>query len=74
MVTPLFYDDMMVHTQSHDYPIIITEQCGVSIDGSHQPSLATRITPYIQGQQVLIVSNETIAPLYLQPLQDKSLK
>lgn len=71
MVTPLFYDDMMVHTQSHDYPIIITEQCGVSIDGSHQPSLATRITPYIQGQQVLIVSNETIAPLYLQPLQDK---
>ncbi len=28
---------------------------------------ATLVKPYIQGKQVLIVTNETIAPLYLEP-------
>ena len=28
------------------------------------------ITPHIRGQQVLIVSNETVAPLYLKPLKE----
>lgn len=27
------------------------------------------LTPYIKGNQVLIVSNETVAPLYLEPLK-----
>lgn len=28
------------------------------------------LTPHIQGRQICIVTNETIAPLYLSPLQD----
>lgn len=50
--------NLTVHTQSHDYPIIITSQC----------DMATEIAPYIKGNQVMIVSNETVAPLYLKPL------
>ncbi len=61
MVTPLFLDGLTVHTQSHDYPIVITE---TSI-------MAMQISTYIKGQQVLIVTNETVAPLYLQALQDQ---
>ncbi|WP_350560321.1 3-dehydroquinate synthase [Psychrobacter sp. CAL346-MNA-CIBAN-0220] len=59
MTTPQFDSSLTVHTQSHDYPIIITAK---SI-------MAEQIAPYISGQQVLIVTNETVAPLYLQPLQ-----
>ena len=59
MTTPLFNDGLTVNTQSHDYPIVITAKS----------TMATQIAPYISGQQVLIVTNETIAPLYLQPLQ-----
>ena len=59
MAMPLFNDGLTVHTQSHDYPIVITEQC----------NMAASIAPYITGQQVLIVTNDTVAPLYLQPLQ-----
>lgn len=64
MATPLFNDGLTVHTQSHDYPIVITEQC----------DMAASIAPYIKGQQVLIVTNDTIAPLYLQPLQQQLAK
>ncbi len=28
------------------------------------------LAPYIRGRQVMVVSNETVAPLYLQPVQD----
>ena len=61
MTTPQFHDGLTVHTQSHDYPIIITEQC----------NMAAEVAPYISGQQVLIVTNETVAPLYLQSLQEQ---
>lgn len=64
MARSLFHDSLIVHAQSHDYPIVITEKS--SADNS---SMATQTTPYISGQQVLIVTNDTVAPLYLQPLQ-----
>ena len=66
MATPLFYESLTVHTQSHDYPIVITEKAS-----TEKSILATQITPYIKGNQVLIVSNNTVAPLYLQPLQEQ---
>lgn len=50
--------NLTVHTQSHDYPIVITSQC----------DMAAEITPYIKGQQVMIVTNTTVEKLYLQPL------
>ncbi len=49
---------LMVQTQSHHYPIKISSHCQMAAD----------ITPYIQGKQVMIVTNGTVAPLYLQPL------
>ena len=61
MAAPLFNAELIVHTQSHDYPIAIAEQCDI----------ATSIAPYISGQQVLIVTNDTVAPLYLQRLQEQ---
>lgn len=50
---------LIVHTQSHDYPIFIT--AGVN--------MAAEVKPYIKGKQVLIVTNDTIADIYLEPLQ-----
>lgn len=50
---------LIVKTRSHDYPIVIGEGLLENFDFS----------PYIRGKQVLIVSNETIAPLYLAKLQ-----
>ena len=64
MATSLFNEGLTVHTQSHDYPIIITDQC----------DMAEQVAPYINGQQVLIVTNETVAPLYLQQLQEQLAK
>lgn len=61
MTTPLFNDGLTVSTQSHDYPINITAKS----------TMAAQIKPYIHGQQVLIVTNDTVAPLYLQPLQEQ---
>lgn len=51
-----------VHSQSHDYPIFI---------GSSDKKMAQvhQIIPFIKGKQVLIVSNDTVAPLYLSALQ-----
>lgn len=51
---------LTVNTHSHDYPIII----------SHATNMAEQVTPYIAGKQVLIVTNDTVAPLYLQALQE----
>ena len=74
MATPqhydgLIYDSLTVHTASHDYPIVITDLSGES--SCDNKSMAAQVTPYIKGQQVLIVTNETVAPLYLQPLQEE---
>lgn len=64
MATSLFNQGLTVHTQSHDYPIVITDQC----------DMAEQVAPYISGQQVLIITNETVAPLYLQQLQEQLAK
>lgn len=55
-----------VHTQSHDYPIFIK--------GNSQPDnldLAAPLLPFICGKQVMIVSNDVVAPLYLADLEQK---
>ncbi len=65
MATPLFYDSLTVRTQSHDYPIVITEDV-TSKDGS----MAKQVAPYISGRQVLIVTNDTVSPLYLTALEE----
>lgn len=75
MAKLLFDDSLTVQTQSHDYPIIITASRGNSEYAAGAKaeisSMAERVTPYITGQQVLIVTNDTVAPLYLQPLQQQ---
>lgn len=48
--------ELIVKTQSHDYPIIIGQNLLKNFDFS----------PFIHGKQVLIVTNETIAPIYLR--------
>ncbi len=48
-----------VHTQSHDYPIVITHT---------QRVFDFDFSPFIKNK-VLIVTNETVAPLYLEALQ-----
>lgn len=50
---------LIVQTQSHDYPIYIGENLLTSID----------FRPFIVGHQVLIVTNEVVAPLYLDKLE-----
>lgn len=75
MAKPLFDDSLTVQTQSHDYPIIITASYSDSEDAASDSNkvstMAQRVAPYITGNQVLIVTNETVAPLYLQPLQQQ---
>ena len=66
MAMPMFHDGLTVHTQSHDYPIVITEKAAIENN-----SMAKQVAPYISGQQVLIVTNDTVAPLYLKALQDE---
>ena len=74
MATPLFHADLTVHTQSHDYPIVIVEETATentAIESAiAKNSMASQVVPYISGQQVLIVTNETVAPLYLKALQE----
>ncbi len=67
MATPLFHDGLTVHTQSHDYPIVITEN---SCD-KKQAVWQSKLHPYIGGRQVLIVTNDTVAPLYLKALEEE---
>lgn len=50
--------ELIVHTRSHDYPIIIGENLIDTFD----------FADYIGGHQVLVVTNETVAPLYLDKL------
>ena len=69
MATPLFHDGLTVHTHSHDYPIVITERNSTEQNSTEQSAMAQQIMPYITGRQVLIVTNETIAPLYLAALE-----
>ena len=56
---------LKVDLDERSYPIFIGRDLL-----EHFISDSSLIAPYISGRQVVIVSNETIAPLYL----DKSLK
>lgn len=69
MATSSSFNGLTVQTHSHDYPIVIRQSGHLTGD-----SMASQVAPYIHGQQVLIVTNETIAPLYLQPLQAELAK
>jgi len=69
MTKSMFHDGLTVHTQSHDYPIVITEKTAIENN-----SMAEQVTPYISGRQVLIVTNDTVAPLYLKELEDELTK
>lgn len=60
------FNTLNVHTQSHDYPIFIGGSDGV-VD------FAKPLLSFIKGKQVMIVTNDTVAPLYLENLQN-SLK
>ncbi len=55
---------IIVQTQSHDYPINIVS----NVDYGQQ------INPFIKGKQVLIVTNDVVAPLYLQSFQQSLAK
>lgn len=55
-----------VNTPSHQYPIFI--RAGEQVD------LTSDLLPFIRGKQVLIVSNETVAPLYLADMQSQLLQ
>lgn len=61
-MTQTFTKELIVHTQSHDYPIVIGQSD--SVFGVFDTSL-------IKSKQILVVTNQTIAPLYLQRLLDK---
>lgn len=64
MTTALVSDGLTVHTQSHDYPIVIVAQ-----DDTATSNMAEQIAAFINGKQLLIVTNDTVAPLYLAALQ-----
>ncbi|KUJ82883.1 3-dehydroquinate synthase [Microbulbifer flavimaris] len=50
---------LTVELGERSYPILI---------GQHLLADASNLAPYIRGRQVMVVSNETVAPLYLQKL------
>lgn len=49
---------IIVDAPSHSYPIEFTDNCNMS----------AHIADFIQARQVLVVTNETVAPLYLDAL------
>ncbi|KTD38090.1 3-dehydroquinate synthase [Legionella oakridgensis] len=51
---------LMIQLVGHEYPIYI---------GCHYLSDVELLRRHVKGSQVLIVSNETVAPLYLKPIQ-----
>lgn len=65
-------DGLVVHSQSHSYPIVITATADAAKENATTTNrMAEQVAPYIKGQQVLIVTNDTVAPLYLQALQQQ---
>lgn len=50
---------LAVKTEKHEYPIVIARQGAV---------FGADLSAYVVGRQVLVVSNETVAPLYLELL------
>ncbi len=60
----MYSSQIIVTTQSHDYPIYIASNI----------NYGEKIVPFIKGKQALIVSNDVVAPLYLQDFQQSLLK
>lgn len=58
---------LTVKTQSHNYPIFIQAS---QKDNIGQLDLANPIIPFIQAKQVLIVTNDVVAPFYLDGLKN----
>lgn len=54
---------LIVKTQSHDYPIFIRAS-------DDQIDLVSQIIPFITAKQVLIVTNDVVAPFYLAQMQE----
>ena len=57
---------LIVKTQRHDYPIFIRAS-------DDQIDLVSQIIPFITAKQVLIVTNDVVAPLYLAQMQERLL-
>ncbi len=55
---------IIVTTQTHDYPINIVSSA----------NYGEQVVPYIKGSQVLLVTNDVVAPLYLQDFQQSLAK
>ncbi len=55
---------IIVKTQNHNYPINIVSST----------NYGEQIVPFIKGKQVLIVTNDVVAPLYLQDFQQSLAK
>lgn len=51
-------EQLIVTTQSHAYPIMIGENLLTTLD----------FKPFIAGHQILVITNEVVAPLYLATL------
>ncbi|WP_133127117.1 3-dehydroquinate synthase [Legionella nagasakiensis] len=54
------YRQLRIQLASHDYPIYIGCHCLTDLE---------LLRRHVKSSQVLIVSNETVAPLYLKPLE-----
>ena len=54
---------LIVKTQRHDYPIFIRAS-------DDQIDLVSQIIPFITAKQVLIVTNDVVAPFYLAQMQE----
>ena len=62
--TSLNVESLMVSLGERSYPIFVGD-----VGFSDPAKLAEGLAPYLKGNQVAIITNETIAPLYLQQVQ-----
>lgn len=62
--TSLNVDSLTVSLGERSYPIFVGD-----VGFSDPAKLAEGLAPYLKGNQVAIITNETIAPLYLQQVQ-----
>ena len=62
--TSLNVESLTVSLGERSYPIFVGD-----VGFSDPAKLAEGLEPYLKGNQVAIITNETIAPLYLQQVQ-----
>ena len=62
--TSLNVESLTVSLGERSYPIFVGD-----VGFSDPAKLAEGLAPYLKGNQVAIITNETIAPLYLQQVQ-----